>query len=205
MTKVQFELDGKQVEANAGETIWQVAKRQGRDIPHLCYSPEPDYRPDGNCRACMVEIEGERVLAASCKRTPTVGMKVKIGKRARGRRAKDGDGTAGRRPAGARDLARSRLRSSGTGPKKSRSPKAAFPPPSAGKPTPAIRRCASISTPASSAACACAPAARCRSMTSSAWPIAATGRRSCSTSTIRWVNRPASPAANACRPARPAR
>src|SRR5579872_3156591 len=77
MTKIQFELDGKQVEANAGETIWQVAKRQGREIPHLCYSPEPDYRPDGNCRACMVEIEGERVLAASCKRTPTVGMKVK--------------------------------------------------------------------------------------------------------------------------------
>src|SRR6201747_12652 len=77
MTKIQFELDGKQVEANAGETIWQVAKRQGREIPHLCYSPEPDYRPDGNCRACMVEIEGERVLAASCKRTPSVGMKVK--------------------------------------------------------------------------------------------------------------------------------
>ena len=50
---------------------------RARDIPHLCYSPEPDYRPDGNCRACMVEIEGERVLAASCKRTPTVGMKVK--------------------------------------------------------------------------------------------------------------------------------
>src|SRR5213080_3241239 len=77
MTKVKFELDGKQVEANAGETIWQVAKRHQKEIPHLCYSPEPDYRPDGNCRACMVEIEGERVLAASCKRTPSVGMKVK--------------------------------------------------------------------------------------------------------------------------------
>src|SRR6188472_3684728 len=77
MTRIKFELDGNQVEASAGETIWQVAKRQGRDIPHLCYSPEPDYRPDGNCRACMVEIEGERVLAASCKRTPSVGMKVK--------------------------------------------------------------------------------------------------------------------------------
>src|ERR1700737_4669216 len=77
MTKIQFELDGKQVEAINGETIWQVAHRQGREIPHLCYSPEPDYRPDGNCRACMVEIEGERVLAASCKRTPSVGMKVK--------------------------------------------------------------------------------------------------------------------------------
>lgn len=77
MTKIQFELDGKMVEAAPGESIWQVAKREGTDIPHLCYSPEPDYRADGNCRACMVEIEGERVLAASCKRMPTVGMKVK--------------------------------------------------------------------------------------------------------------------------------
>src|SRR5213076_2248082 len=77
MTKIQFELDGQQVEAINGETIWQVAKRQGREIPHLCYSPEPGYRPDGNCRACMVEIEGERVLAASCIRKPAPGMKVK--------------------------------------------------------------------------------------------------------------------------------
>src|SRR3954469_22719810 len=60
---IQFELDGQLVEAKPGETIWQVAKRQGREIPHLCYSPAPDYRADGNCRACMVEIEGERVLA----------------------------------------------------------------------------------------------------------------------------------------------
>src|SRR5579871_2851029 len=77
MTRIQFELDGKQVDAAAGETIWQVAKREGTEIPHLCYSPEPGYRADGNCRACMVEIEGERVLAASCTRKPTIGMKVK--------------------------------------------------------------------------------------------------------------------------------
>ena len=37
---------------------------------------KPGYRADGNCRACMVEIEGERVLAASCVRRPTPGMKV---------------------------------------------------------------------------------------------------------------------------------
>src|SRR6266576_2514443 len=74
---VPFSLDGQEVEARDGETLWQVAKRLGIDIPHLCYSPEPGYRPDGNCRACMVEIEGERVLAASCIRTPTAGMKVK--------------------------------------------------------------------------------------------------------------------------------
>jgi formate dehydrogenase major subunit len=72
-----FELDGQQVQAHPGETIWAVAKRLGTHIPHLCHKPQPGYRPDGNCRACMVEIEGERVLAASCKRTPSIGMKVK--------------------------------------------------------------------------------------------------------------------------------
>jgi len=75
---VAFTLDGVEVDAREGETIWQVAQRHGTDIPHLCYSPKPGYRPDGNCRACMVEVEGERVLAASCIRTPTPGMKVKI-------------------------------------------------------------------------------------------------------------------------------
>ena len=73
---IKFFLDGEEVEARPGETIWQVAKRQGTEIPHLCYAPEPGYRPDGNCRACMVEIEGERVLAASCIRKPAPGMKV---------------------------------------------------------------------------------------------------------------------------------
>src|ERR1700694_6006486 len=74
---VKFVLDEVEVEAQPGETLWQVASRLGTEIPHLCYAPEPGYRADGNCRACMVEIEGERVLAASCIRTPTPGMKVK--------------------------------------------------------------------------------------------------------------------------------
>jgi formate dehydrogenase major subunit len=72
----RFTLDGQDVEARPDETIWQVARRYGTDIPHLCYLPAPGYRADGNCRACMVEIEGERVLAASCLRKPTEGMKV---------------------------------------------------------------------------------------------------------------------------------
>src|SRR5664279_5326820 len=74
---IAFTLDGREVAAREGETIWQVAKRSGTEIPHLCYSPEPGYRADGNCRACMIEIEGERVLAASCIRKPSEGMKVK--------------------------------------------------------------------------------------------------------------------------------
>ncbi len=73
---IEFSLDGVTVEAQPNETIWQVAKPCGTDIPHLFYSPDPWYRADGNCRACMVEVEGERVLAASCIRTPTPGMTV---------------------------------------------------------------------------------------------------------------------------------
>lgn len=65
-TSFTLTLDGVEVSANAGETLWQVAKRAGETIPHLCYKDASGYRADGNCRACMVEIEGERALAASC-------------------------------------------------------------------------------------------------------------------------------------------
>lgn len=74
---IEFTLDGKPVQAAEGETIWDVAKREGNEIPHLCHVNMPGYRTDGNCRACMVDIEGERVLAASCIRKPTKGMVVK--------------------------------------------------------------------------------------------------------------------------------
>jgi len=75
-TKVEFTLDGRSVSAEPGETIWAVAKRVGTTIPHLCHKDAPGYRPDGNCRACMVEVAGERVLAASCCRAPSAGMVV---------------------------------------------------------------------------------------------------------------------------------
>ncbi len=74
--KIKFTLDGQEVEAETGMTIWEVAHGRGLVIPHLCHKPAPGYRPDGNCRACMVEIEGERTLAASCIREPAEGMVV---------------------------------------------------------------------------------------------------------------------------------
>jgi formate dehydrogenase major subunit len=73
---IAFMLDGQAIEAQPGETIWQVAKRLGSHIPHLCHRDAHGYRPDGNCRSCMVEIEGERVLAPSCRRKPTPDMQV---------------------------------------------------------------------------------------------------------------------------------
>ncbi|MFZ9195778.1 MAG: formate dehydrogenase subunit alpha, partial [Burkholderiales bacterium] len=71
---VEFKLNGKDVVAYASETIIQTAKRLGVEIPHLCY--KEGMRPDGNCRACVVEVKGERVLAASCCRNPSPGMEV---------------------------------------------------------------------------------------------------------------------------------
>jgi len=71
---VAFTLNGTTVEGRSDETLLQTAKRHGIEIPHLCY--KDGMRADGNCRACMVEIKGERVLAPSCCRYPKEGMEV---------------------------------------------------------------------------------------------------------------------------------
>ena len=177
-------------------------------IPHLCYSPAPGYRPDGNCRACMVEIEGERVLAASCMRRPDAGHEGPDRERAR------------------RDLAQAGLRAAASPTSPSARPRTTRTPLSGAGPTgvgvdaeplpgarparrpttSAIRRWRCSSTPASSARSASAPAARSRSTTSSAWR--ARGHRREDRLRLRRPDgrlAPASPAASACRPARPAR
>ena len=71
---VEFKLNGRTVVGRADETIIQTAKHYGIDVPHLCH--KEGLRPDGNCRACVVEIKGERTLAPSCCRTPKDGMEV---------------------------------------------------------------------------------------------------------------------------------
>ncbi len=89
MADIPFTLDGRPVTARPDETLWAAARRQGTTLPHLCHRDAQGYRPDGNCRACVVEIEGERTLAASCIRRPTPGMVVR---------------TAGARPEAARRM-----------------------------------------------------------------------------------------------------
>ena len=73
-TPVEFTLNGRTIIGAADETILETARRNGVEIPHLCY--KQGLRADGNCRACMVEVKGERVLAPSCCRYPTTGMEV---------------------------------------------------------------------------------------------------------------------------------
>ena len=69
-----FTLDGRAVQAQDGETLLDVARREGIAVPHLCFTD--GLAPAGNCRACVVEVEGERTLAASCCRAPRAGMVV---------------------------------------------------------------------------------------------------------------------------------
>ncbi len=71
---IEFTLDGKTLHAHEGETIFKAAQRHGVDIPHLCH--KDGLRPDGNCRACVVEVKGERTLAPSCCRNVIAGMEV---------------------------------------------------------------------------------------------------------------------------------
>ena len=75
-TAQTFFIDAREIDIRDGETIF----RAGAPPRHRAAAPvllaEARLPPDGNCRVCMVEIEGERVLAASCIRTPAPGMKV---------------------------------------------------------------------------------------------------------------------------------
>ena len=71
---VNFSLNGREISGRANETLLEIADREGIAIPRLCY--KEGMEAVGNCRSCMVEINGERVLAPSCCRFPTAGMKV---------------------------------------------------------------------------------------------------------------------------------
>src|ERR687898_3247981 len=74
MMPIEFKLNGETVVGRPDEPIITTAKKHGVDIPHLCHGG--NQRSDGNCRACVVEIKGERALAPSCCRFPTAGMEV---------------------------------------------------------------------------------------------------------------------------------
>jgi formate dehydrogenase major subunit len=73
---VSFTLNGRGILAHIGEIIWQAARRHGVIIPHACLSRAADFRPEGNCRLCMVEVEGFRTLQPSCVLRVSEGLVV---------------------------------------------------------------------------------------------------------------------------------
>ena len=76
---IAFTLDGRPVCARQDESIWHAARRHGVTIPHGCLSSAPDFRPDGNCRLCVVEVEGYRTLQPSCLMKVSEGLVVHTG------------------------------------------------------------------------------------------------------------------------------
>ena len=67
-------IDGRKVEAEEGSTILQAALKADIHIPTLCYLPE--VQAIGACRVCLVEVEGNKVLQASCVAPAANGMAV---------------------------------------------------------------------------------------------------------------------------------
>jgi predicted molibdopterin-dependent oxidoreductase YjgC len=68
-------LDGQEISFSEGETLYEVARRHGREIPTLCYDPRLE--PFGACRLCVVEVEGQRNPVASCTAKAVAGMVVR--------------------------------------------------------------------------------------------------------------------------------
>ena len=71
---VKLKIDGQEVKVKKGTTILQAAKEVGIDIPTLCFLK--DINEVGDCRICVVEVEGRKGFATSCIQTVEEGMVV---------------------------------------------------------------------------------------------------------------------------------
>ena len=71
---VKIKIDDQQIEVAEGTTILKAAEQEGIHIPHLCYHPA--FPSEGNCRMCLVEIEGLPKLELACSTLVRDGMKV---------------------------------------------------------------------------------------------------------------------------------
>ena len=71
---IEIQINGTTVQCQSTDNLLSIAQSIGIPIPHLCY--KEGMEAVGNCRACMVDIQGERALAPSCCRTPVAGMQI---------------------------------------------------------------------------------------------------------------------------------
>ena len=75
MKEIKVVIDGKEVIGDAGMTILETAEKAGIEIPKLCH--QEGIRPSGNCRICVVEVEGSGTLVGSCHTPIAEGMVIR--------------------------------------------------------------------------------------------------------------------------------
>ncbi len=75
MPKLSLTLNGKKIETEAGNTILDVAQKNGIDIPTLCHDPR--LKPTAACRLCLVEVDGAKGPMPACTTQVTEGMVVR--------------------------------------------------------------------------------------------------------------------------------
>jgi NADH-quinone oxidoreductase subunit G/NADP-reducing hydrogenase subunit HndD len=71
---MKLKINNKQITGRAGQTILEIARENGIEIPSLCY--HPDLEVQANCRVCAVEIKGRTNLATACSTVAVAGMEV---------------------------------------------------------------------------------------------------------------------------------
>ncbi len=71
---VEILIDGRTLSVAEGTTVLEAAKRAGIDIPHFCYHPA--FPPDGSCRMCLIEVEGQPKLELACSTVVRAGLKI---------------------------------------------------------------------------------------------------------------------------------
>ncbi|MEJ2170168.1 MAG: 2Fe-2S iron-sulfur cluster-binding protein [Desulfobacterales bacterium] len=74
MQKIKATINGTEIRADAGTTILDAARTAGIEIPTLCHNP--DLKPTGNCRICVVEVQGARALVGACHTPVSAGMVI---------------------------------------------------------------------------------------------------------------------------------
>ena len=74
MKKIKIKINGKEIVCEDGTPLGKIAREHGIFIPALCF--HKDFPVNGNCRVCVVEIKGQKKLAASCHTKVFAGMEV---------------------------------------------------------------------------------------------------------------------------------
>ena len=71
---IELKIDNQVIETQEGETVLEAALRSGIHIPHLCFHPCLSIA--GNCRICLVQVNGRPKLMPACNLPITPGMEI---------------------------------------------------------------------------------------------------------------------------------